>query len=92
MTGEVRHNEAQSRYEIELPGGTAFSQYVRRGDVLAIVHTVTPPALRGQGIAGRLVTEMLADIRAKGLKIDPQCSFIVTYFADHPEVHDLLAK
>ncbi len=92
MSGDVRHNEAQSRYEIELEGGTAFSQYVRRGDALAIVHTVTPPALRGQGIASRLVREMLADVRRQGLKIDPQCSFIVAYFADHPEERDLLAK
>ncbi len=88
---EVRHNEAQARYEIALEGGTAYSSYVRRGDILAIVHTVTPPALRGQGIASRLVKGMLEDVRAKGLKVDPQCSFIVSYFQDHPEAQDLLA-
>jgi predicted GNAT family acetyltransferase len=92
MAGEVTHNSEKSRYEIVLEGGTAFSQYVRHGDVLSIVHTVTPSALRGQGIAGRLVREMLADIRRQGLKVDPQCSFITAYFADHPEDHDLLAK
>ena len=89
MTGEVRHNVEKSRYEIEQDGAVVYSQYVRSGDVLAIVHTYTPPTLRGQGLASRLVGEMLVDVRRQGLKIDPQCSFIVDYFERHPEVNDL---
>ena len=91
MPEDVRHNAEQSRYEIVLPGGTVFSQYVRHGDVLAIVHTVTPPALQGRGLASRLVREMLADIRRQGLKVTPRCSFIVDYFERHPEERDVLA-
>ncbi len=92
MSGQVRHNAERSRYEIELEGGTVFSQYVRDGDTLIVVHTVTPPALRGQGLAGRVVEAMLADARRQGLKIEPQCSYIVAYFEKHPEQSDLLAS
>ncbi len=92
MSSEVRHNVEQSRYEIELEGGIAFSQYIRDGDTLIVVHTVTPPALRGHGLASRVVEGMLADARRQGLKIEPQCSFIVAYFEDHPEQRDLLAS
>ena len=91
MSSEVRHNVEQSRYEIELEGGTAFSEYIRDGDTLIVVHTVTPPALRGQGLAGRVVEAMLADARDKGLKIEPRCSYITAYFEAHPEERDLLA-
>ena len=91
MSSEVRHNVQQSRYEIELEGGTAFSEYIRDGDTLIVVHTVTPPALRGQGLAGRVVATMLADARSKGLKIEPRCSYITAYFEAHPEQRDLLA-
>ncbi len=92
MPGDVTNNVEKSRYEIEVDGGLTYSQYVRTGDTLAIVHTYTPPALRGRGIAGHLVKEMLADVRRQGLKIDPQCSYITSYFANHPEEHDLLAS
>jgi len=91
MSGEMKHNVEKSRYEIEVDGALTYSQYVRTGDTLAIIHTWTPPALRGRGIAGRLVRDMLADIRRQGLKVDPQCSFIVDYFDRHPEERDLIA-
>ena len=92
MPGDVTNNEAKSRYEIEVDGALTYAQYVRTGDTLAIVHTYTPPALRGRGIAGRLVKEMLADVRKQGLRIEPQCSYITAYFASHPEDHDLLVS
>src|SRR5690606_29104694 len=65
MPSSVRDNPAQQRYELELEGGTAFATYERQGDTLLITHTNTPPALRGQGVAGRLVTGLLADVRAR---------------------------
>ena len=88
----VRDNPELMRYELEVAGGVAFADYRRQGDTLAITHTVTPPALRGQGIAGRLVAGLLADARSRGLKIRPLCSYVVDYFERHPEERDLLAS
>lgn len=92
MTTQVRHLPEQSRYELALDGGTAYATYHRQGDIAVIDHTVTPPELRGQGIAGRLVKGMLADMRAQGLKVVPACSFVAVYFRRHPEERDLLAR
>jgi predicted GNAT family acetyltransferase len=33
----------------------------------------------------------LADIRARGLKVRPQCSFVRHVIAQHPEFADLVA-
>ena len=88
---EVRNNPEQSRYELEVSGEIAVADYRRQGDTLLITHTHTPMALRGQGIAGRLVAGMLDDVRAHGLKVTPLCSYVVDYFERHPDQQDLLA-
>ncbi len=64
MPDDVRHNIERSRYEITREGGTAFAEYERRGDLIVATHTVTPAALRGQGLAGQLVRAMLARARS----------------------------
>lgn len=92
MTSPVHDNSARQRYELEVDGGLVFSDYVRQGNKLLITHTETPPALQGRGLAGQLVKGMLDDVRAKGLKIVPMCSYIVAYFERHPEERDLLAE
>lgn len=91
MTTQVRHIAEDQRYELPLEGGTAYATYRRHGDVAIIDHTVTPPTLRGRGVANRLIKEVLTDMRAQGLKVVPECSFVVAYFARHPEERDLLA-
>jgi uncharacterized protein len=88
---DVIHNEAANRYTLSENGATAFAHYVRRGDVMTFDHTVTPPELRGRGIASRIVAFALADVRARGMKIVPACSFVADFVARHPEVGDLVA-
>jgi len=87
----VRDNPERQRYELEADGGLVFAEYRREGDRLLILHTETPPALQGRGLASKLVRGMIADVRARGLKIVPLCSFIVDYLARHPEDGDVVA-
>ena len=58
--------------------------------VATIDHTFVDDSLRGQGVAGKLVTAAANAIRACGLKIRPTCSYAVKWFADRPEQQDLL--
>lgn len=92
MSDDVQHNAERSRYELEQEGAVAFAEYQRRGDLIIATHTVTPPALRGRGLASRLIRAMLADARGQGLKVVPQCSFVADYFDRHPEEQDLRAE
>ena len=51
----VVNNTAKSRYEIDTAGVLSIADYVTQGDVITFTHTLTPPQLRGRGIAARLV-------------------------------------
>ncbi len=54
-------------------------------------HTIVEPEYRGQGIAGKLVDDMVADARQNGFKIVPQCAYVVAAFERHPDWADVRA-
>jgi predicted GNAT family acetyltransferase len=87
----VRDNTALSRFELDADGATAFLNYRIDGGTITLLHTETPVALRGRGIATRLVEGVLEDIRARGLKMVPRCAFVRAFLAKHPEFHDLVS-
>jgi predicted GNAT family acetyltransferase len=62
-----------------------------RGKARIADHSFTPPQARGQGIAAQLVEAMVADARAQGFTIVPQCPYVAAQFRKHPEWADLLA-
>jgi uncharacterized protein len=87
----VRDNTALNRFELDADGATAFVNYRIDGGTITLLHTETPVALRGRGIASRLVQGVLEDVRARGLKMVPRCAFVSPYLAKHPEYRDLVA-
>ena len=88
-TAAVRNNTAQSRFEMEVDGGTAVALYRASPGMLAIYHTEVPRALRERGIASQLLTGALDLMRADGLKVVPACGFVRHFLATHPEYDDL---
>ena len=86
----VRDNKVLSRFELDVEGGVAFANYRLTPAAVIITHTETPRALRGQGIASRLVEGALALIRADGRKVVGACAFVVDYLRKHPEYQDMV--
>lgn len=90
---EVRNNRTRNRFELSVEGDMAIADYVASPNgVLTFTHTFTPPALRGRGIAARLIHGALEQVRAEGLKVVPQCWYVADYIRDHPQFADLLAR
>ncbi len=84
MTSAVRNNTALSRFELDEDGATAFVNYRIDGGRIIFTHTETPRALRGRGIATRLVEGAIALSNGMELKVVPGCSFVADYMAKHP--------
>ena len=87
----IRHDIAASRFELGSGNTTALIEYVRAGGRVTFVHTYVPPALRGHGLAERLVRAALAWAREENLKVVPQCSYTARFIDLHREFADLLA-
>jgi uncharacterized protein len=85
----VRDNPAESRFEFDMNGDTAFADYTLENGVMTFTRTVTPLALRGRGAASALIHAALLTARERGLKVRATCSFVVDYLARHPEFSDL---
>jgi predicted GNAT family acetyltransferase len=88
---KVEHNSAAQRYQAQIGRDLAVAEYRRSGDTITFTHTEVPAALRGRGIAGKLVHAALEDARAQNLKVVPLCSFVASYIRRHQEYHALAA-
>jgi predicted GNAT family acetyltransferase len=87
---ELRNNREQSRYEMEEGGLVSFADYRQQGDRLFVDYVFSPPALRGTGAAGRLMTALAADAREQGLKITPICGYAAAWLRRSHEFRDLV--
>ena len=90
MSETVRDNKTEQRFEMDVGGETAVAYYALTPGVITFNHTEVPEALRGRGIASRLVRGALEAARAGHLKVAPRCSFVSAYLARHPEFNDLV--
>ena len=61
-----------------------FTEYHRRGGLIAFVHTEVAPEYEGKGLASRLIAGALDASRDQGLAVLPFCPFVRGYIAKHP--------
>lgn len=82
----VRDNPGAERYEAvrdgEIVGIMIYERSRRR---IELVHTVTDPEHRGEGVASVLVRTVLAEARAAALPVLVICPFIESWLQRHPE-------
>ena len=83
----VRHDDADSRYEIVIGGELAgYTEYELGDGTITFVHTVVDSAFEGQGVGSRLAKGALIDAKDRGLRITSRCSFISSYLERHSEL------
>ena len=86
----VRHNPTAHRYEAVVEGHLSVCEYEVVEDRMVFTHTLVPVELRGRGIAELLVRAALAEARAGGRKVVPQCSYVARFIERHKEYQDLV--
>jgi len=91
MPAQLRDEPARGRFELDTEAGVAFARYRLAPGVLEVFHTEVPVRLRGRSVGAALVRAVLEEARRRGLKVDPQCSFVRAFIARNPQYADLVA-
>jgi predicted GNAT family acetyltransferase len=93
VASEIVHDEAQRRFTLDRDGQASYLVYHRVDEsTVDFVHTYTPPALRGRGIAARIVEHALGWADAQGLKVVPSCWFVAEYVERFPAWERVVAS
>lgn len=73
------------------PGESELT-YTLRDTTMVVDYTFTPPALRGEGIAARLVERAVEDARERGWAIHATCPYVRIKIERTPAWHDVLKR
>ncbi|MDQ1849213.1 GNAT family N-acetyltransferase [Gemmobacter fulvus] len=89
FTIEREISGSKGRYVIRQAGAEAELTYSITSPTLVIAdHTGVPDSFRGTGAGLALVTRLVADARAEGVKIMPLCPFVNAQRKKHPDWAD----
>lgn len=88
---QVRNDHENSQFTVEVDGRPAGkAEYRLRGETYLFTHTEVDPEFQGMGVANRLASAALDDVRDQGRTLIPLCPFIAAYIRRHPEYDDLV--
>jgi hypothetical protein len=89
----LRHEPERRRFVAETAQGNGgvLDYVVVDAGTLDYRHTYVPVALRGRGIANKLVAFALDHARAEGLSVIPTCPFVASIMERHSEYATLRA-
>ena len=82
--------DAGTRYEMDEQGETSYADYRLEGARLYIDYVFSPPALRGTGASGRLMTTLALEARTRGGTITPICGYAAAWLKRSTEFRDLV--
>lgn len=87
------HDEDRGRYSL-WQGATyiGFLGYTVQDGVATLQHTIINEEYGRHGYARALVTLVLDEMRGRGLRIVPECTYVAGFLRRYPEYNDLLAS
>ena len=85
MSADIVHVPEQSRFELAGSTEPAVLVYEKGDGQVALLHTVVPVELEGQGVGSRLAEAAVGWARAEQLEVVPVCSFVRAWLKRHPE-------
>lgn len=88
---ELRDNVEGGQYELDVNGETAFAKYRRQDGELTILWVEAPPALRGTGAAGRLMSLVAEEAKRNSWRVVPVCGYAAAWLRGSKQYRDLVA-
>jgi predicted GNAT family acetyltransferase len=86
---KVTHNEADKTFEAWIDGHLSKLDYFQDKGNFVIAHVGVDPALRGQGLAGKLMEASLEYAKQNSLRVIPMCSYAAHYIRKNPQYLEL---
>lgn len=87
------HDAAAHRFTLSSGAAVAVLDYREHGSsTLEYYHTFVPPAMRGRGVASRLVAHALRYALAQGIGVIPTCSFVAAFVRRNTEYAAVLHR
>lgn len=88
----IFNKEEKEAQAIDEGKKVGFCQYEEDGSLWKITHTVVDKKYGGQGLAGKLLDQVIAAARKNNKKILPICSYAVMKFDEDEKYKDVDAR
>jgi predicted GNAT family acetyltransferase len=87
---EVLNDLQGSRFVLNIDGNEAYVLYAEDKETIDLYSTYTPPPLRGQGLAEKVVLAAFKYAKEKNLKVIPSCWYVRRFLEKHSNFQDLV--
>jgi predicted GNAT family acetyltransferase len=92
MKYPIVNNTKRSRFETEIDGEFAYTEYRFFKDDIALMHTFVPESARGKGVSSALAKFALEYVKEQNKKLIVYCPVIAKYIKYHPGYEPLIDK
>lgn len=89
---EIINNEKNLQFEYHLNGEVARLEYRFYKRDIAMMHTVVPDSMKGQGVASALAAHAFEFAKSKNKKVMVYCPFVAKYVKKHPELREQIDR
>ena len=88
---DVKHDPGAQEFYIETPEGKALLHYEKEAGALNFHHTFVPEALRGKGLAEKVVAAGFKYAEQNHLKVIPTCPYVARLVMKNSDWKKLVA-
>ena len=88
---DFKENSEKIWLENEEGKVVAYDEFPEINGVANVMHTVVDKSLRGQGIAGKLLTALVEKMEKEGRKLELTCSYAIDWFEKNKGHENVLA-
>lgn len=86
---EIINDKQASRFVLDVNGQEVYVLYTEDKNTMDIYSTYTPPQLRGQGLAEKVVLAAFEYANEQNLKVIPNCWYVRKFLEKHPEYESI---